>query len=313
VRVFLAGATGAIGRPLVARLLAAGHEVVGTTRDEARAATLRALGAEAVVLDAFDAPAVHAAVAAARPEVVVHQLTALPQDPTPASMKAATAANARLRRETVPTFVDAARAAGARRVVAQSISFVTRPDGHPVHDEDAPLHLDAPWQAENVGGVAALEAAVRGADGIEGVVMRYGFFYGPGTWYARDGAIATMIRKRRYPLIGTGEGRSSFVHVDDAADATLRALDAAVPGGFAIYNITDDEPARQRDWLPAAAAALGAKPPRRVPPWLARRVAGDVVVHYATTLPGNANARARAALPGWEPRSWRTGLPEVLA
>lgn len=311
MRVFLAGATGAIGRPLVARLVADGHEVVGTTRDPARVEALRAAGAEPVVLDAFDAAAVRDAVVAARPEVVVHQLTTLPQDPTPKSMAAAVDANARLRRETVPTFVDAARAAGARRVIAQSISFVTKPDGRPVHDEDAPLWADEPTQKTNVEGVLALEAAVRGATDVEGVVMRYGFFYGPGTWYAADGAMATMIRKRRYPIIGSGEGRSSFVHVDDAVDATVRALDATVPSG--TYNITDDEPARARDWLPAAAAALGAKPPRRVPAWLARRVAGPVVVHYATTLPGNANGRFRAAAPGWAPRPWRDGFAEVLA
>ena len=311
MRVFLAGATGAIGRPLADRLLAAGHEVVGTTRDEARASVLARRGVEPVVLDAFDAPAVHAAVAAARPEVVIHQLTTLPQDPTPKSMAAATEANARLRRETVPTSVDAARAAGARRVIVQSISFVTRPDGRPVHDEDAPLDLDTPWQATNVGGVAALEAAVREASGdLEGVVMRYGFFYGPGTWYAPDGALTTMIRKRRYPIVGSGEGRSSFVHVDDAVDATVRALEAGVPSG--TYNITDDEPARAADWIPEAARAMGAKPPRHVPAWLARRVAGDVVVHYGTTLPGNANARARAAMPGWAPRPWRQGFAEVL-
>jgi nucleoside-diphosphate-sugar epimerase len=311
VRVFLAGATGAIGRPLVARLLADGHEVVGTTRDPARAEALRAQGVEAVVLDAFDAAAVRAAVAAARPEVVVHQLTTLPQDPTPKSMAAAVEANARLRRETVPTFVDAARAAGARRVIAQSISFLTKPDGRPVHDEDAPLWAEEPSQKANVEGVLALEAAVRGAADIEGVVMRYGFFYGPGTWYAPDGAMATMIRKRRYPIIGSGEGRSSFVHVDDAVDATVRALDASVPDG--TYNITDDEPARARDWLPVAAGALGARAPRHVPVWLARRLAGPVVVHYATTLPGNGNARFRAAAPGWSPRSWREGFAEVLA
>jgi nucleoside-diphosphate-sugar epimerase len=308
--VFLAGATGAIGRPLVARLLADGHEVVGTTRDPARADALRARGVEPVVLDAYDAGAVRAAVVAARPEAVVHQLTSLPDDPR--QMMGAVAENARLRRETVPTFVDAARAAGARRVIAQSISFVTKPDGRPVHDEDAPLYHGAPGQEANIEGVAALEAAVAAAgDDLEGVVMRYGFFYGPGTWYDRDGAMATMIRKRRFPIVGSGEGRSSFVHVDDAVDATVRALDASVLPG--TYNITDDEPARARDWIPAAAAALGAKPPRRAPALVAGRLAGPVLVHYHTTLPGNSNAKARAAMPGWAPRSWRDGFPEVLA
>jgi nucleoside-diphosphate-sugar epimerase len=286
----------------VDRLVADGHEVVGTTRDEARARALRERGAEAVVLDAFDADAVRAAVLAAEPEVVVHQLTALPDDPK--DMAAGLELTSRLRRETVPTFVDAARAAGARRVVVQSISFVTAPDGRPIHDEDAPLaHGAAPVSA-----VAAMEAAVTGAEGIEGVVLRYGFYYGPGTWYDRDGAIAAMIRKRRYPLIGSTAGRSSFVHVDDAVDATARALSAGAPG---IYNVTSDESPRQDEWLPEAARLLGAKRPRHVPAWLARRLAGDVVVHYATTLPGNANDRARAAL-GWQPRPWREGFAEVL-
>jgi nucleoside-diphosphate-sugar epimerase len=309
VRVFVAGASGAIGRPLVARLVADGHEVVGTTRDETRARVLRGQGAEAVVLDAFDAAAVRAAVLAAAPEVVMHQLTALPQEPSPKAMAASVAQTARLRRETVPPFLDAARAAGARRAIVQSISFVTRPDGRPVHDEDAPLYRDAPSQEDNIGAVADLEAAVRAADGIEGLVLRYGFYYGPGTWYAPDGALTTMIRKRRYPLVGSGAGRSSFVHVDDAVDATVRALDRGAPG---VYNVCDDEPARADAWLPEAARLLGAKPPRHVPAWLARRVAGDVVVHYATTLPGNANARARAAFDGWAPRQWRQGFAEVL-
>jgi nucleoside-diphosphate-sugar epimerase len=308
VRVFVAGATGAIGRPLVDRLVAGGHEVIGTTRDEGRARALRERGAEAVVLDAFDAGAVHAAVRAAEPEVVVHQLTALPADADRRKVRAAGEMTARLRRETVPTFAHAARDAGARRFVAQSISFVTRPDGRPVHDEDAPLMFDPAWTRENVEAVAALEAATTGTDGLEGVVLRYGFYYGPGTWYDRDGTIATMVRKRRYPVVGTGEGRSSFVHVDDAVDATVRALDRGMPG---VYNITGDAPAAQREWLPEAARLLGAKAPHRAPAWLIGRLAGPAVVHYATTLPGNANDRARAALD-WSPRPWRDGFAEVF-
>jgi nucleoside-diphosphate-sugar epimerase len=307
MRIFLAGATGVVGRPLVDRLVAEGHAVVGTTRDPARAEALRAQGAEPVVLDAFDAASVRAAVAAARPDVVVHQVTALPAEADPKAMDAAVALTARLRRETVPTLLDAARAAGARRFVAQSISFVTRPDGRPIHDEDAPLMLEPRWTRENVEAVTALEAATTGAQDIEGVVLRYGFYYGPGTWYDRAGTIATMVRKRRYPIIGTGQGRSSFVHIDDAVDATVRALDRGGPG---TYNITG-EPVAQRVWLPEAARLLGAKAPRRAPAWLARRLAGDAVVHYATTLPGNANDRARAALE-WQPRGWREGFAEVF-
>jgi nucleoside-diphosphate-sugar epimerase len=310
MRVFLAGATGAIGRPLVDRLLADGHEVVGTTRDPARADALRARGVEPVVVDAYDAEATRAAVVAARPEVVIHQLTSLPRDPR--QMAGAVAENARLRRETVPTYVEAARAAGARRIIAQSISFVTKPDGRPIHDETAPLYHGAPGQEVNIEGVAALEDAVAAAgDDLDGLVMRYGFFYGPGTWYDRDGAMGTMIAKRRFPIVGSGEGRSSFVHVDDAVDATVRALEDRVPPG--VYNITDDEPMRAKDWIPAAAEALGAKPPRRAPALVAGRLAGPVLVHYHTTLPGNSNAKARAAMPGWSPRPLRQGFVEVFA
>lgn len=311
-RIFLAGATGAIGRPLVARLLADGHTVVGTTRDAGRAAALREQGAEPVVLDAFDAEAVRRAVADAAPDVLVHQLTALPRDPTRKAMAAAGELTGRLRRETVPVFLDAARAAGARRAVVQSISFVTRPDGRTVHDEDAPLWLDAPPE---IGGLVAsvrdLEdsVAVATGEGLEGLVLRYGFFYGPGTWYAPDGAIAELVRRRRYPVIGGGDGRSSFVCVDDAVDATARAIDRGAPG---IYNVCDDDPVAQRVWLPELAALLGAKPPRRAPAWLARRIAGDTVVHYATTLPGNANGRARAALD-WTPRPRAAGFAEVFS
>ncbi|HEV7492412.1 NAD(P)-dependent oxidoreductase [Baekduia sp.] len=309
MRVFLAGAAGAVGHPLVARLLAEGHTVVGTTRDEARARTLRAQGAEAAVLDAFDAAALRAAVLAAEPEVVIHQLTALPAQADPKLMAAALALTNRLRRETVPTLLSAATEAGARRAVVQSIAFVTRPDGRPVHDEDAPLYLDAPEQfRDNVAAVRDLEAATAGAAGIEGLVLRYGFYYGPGTWYAKDGTMGELIRKRRYPIIGSGEGRMSFVHLDDAVTATVRALDHGTPG---VYNITDDTPATSREWVPEAARLLGAKAPRKVPAWLARRLAGDALVYYSTTLPGNANGRARAAL-NWAPRPWRDGFAEVF-
>jgi nucleoside-diphosphate-sugar epimerase len=310
MKVFLAGASGAIGRPLVARLLADGHDVVGTTRDEGRARVLREQGAEAVVLDALDPGALRATILAAEPEVVVHQLTALPAEADPKVMAAALALTNRLRRETVPALVEAGRDAGARRAVVQSISFVTRPDGHPVHDEDAPLWLDAPAAfADNMATVRDLEAATTQTDGIEGVVLRYGFYYGPGTWYDKDATMGTMLRKRRYPVIGSGAGRQSFVHVHDAVDATVRALDGGAPG---IYNICDDDPAAARDWVPEAARVLGAKPPRKAPAWIARRLAGDAVVHYATTLPGNSNARARAAFPEWSPRSWRQGFAEVF-
>ncbi|MDX6714144.1 MAG: hypothetical protein QOH30_702 [Baekduia sp.] len=308
MRVLVAGATGAIGRPLVDRLVADDHEVVGTTRDEARARALREQGAEAVVLDAFDADAVGAAVRAAEPEVVVHQLTALPQAPDPKAMAAAVVLTSRLRRETVPTFLAAAQEVGARRAIVQSISFVTRPDGRPVHDEDAPLD-DRPGFRDSTAAVRDMEAATLGTEGLEGVVLRYGFFYGPGTWYSSEGAMAALIRKRAYPVIGRGRGRMSFVHVDDAVQATVLALDHGGPG---LYNVTDDEPAMAKAWLPEVARLLGARRPLWAPPMVARRLAGDAVVHYATTLPGNANGRARAAF-GWAPRPWRQGFAEAFA
>lgn len=309
MRILLAGATGAIGRPLLARLLDDGHDVVATTRDAARAADLTANGATGVVLDAFDSDAVRRVVAEAQPEVVVHQLTALPQNPTPKAMRQSLDATTRLRKDTVPVFVDAARSAGARRIVVQSISFVTAPTGPDVVDEDHPLYLDAPKGFDHaVAGVRDMEAAVTGADGIEGVVLRYGFFYGPGTWYAGDGAMGEMLRRRRLPRIGNGNGRYSWIHVDDAVAVTVAALDRGAPG---VYNVCDDEPARSEEWKALAAEALGTRPGVRVPAWLLNRVGGGVLVYYDTQLRGASNARMRAAF-GVRPRPWREGLPAAL-
>jgi nucleoside-diphosphate-sugar epimerase len=308
MRVFLAGATGAVGRPLLARLLDAGHEVTATSRSAEKASALEAMGVRGVVLDAFDEGAVCVAIAEAKPEVVIHQLTALPADASPRQMKTALALTGRLREDTVPVFARAAREAGARRLIVQSIAFVTRPEGPAVLDEDAPLWVDGPSDVgAAVRPVRVMEAAVLGA-GLEGIVLRYGFFYGPGTWYSKTGTLGRMIGKRQVPLIGSGEGRQSFVHVDDAAEATVLALDRGAAG---IYNVTDDAPATQNEWLPAIAIALGAKAPHHAPAWLARLVAGDGLVYYATTLRGASNARATKAF-GWQPRPWRDGFREVF-
>jgi nucleoside-diphosphate-sugar epimerase len=301
MRVFVAGATGAIGRPLVAALLAAGHEVVGMTRSPEKAEGLRDAGAEAAVVDAFDADGVRGALDSARPEVVVNQLTDLPAAYT-TDMGELTAATNRLRREGNRVLLDAAREAGARRYVAQSIAFAYAAEGDWVKDEDAPLG----GHPEVVGGVRDLEGAVLEAPGLEGIVLRYGQLYGPGTWYAPDGSLAELVRRRRFPIVGSGEGRFSFVHVDDAAAATVAAVERGRPG---VYNVVDDEPAPLREWLPVYAAALGAKPPRRVPRFVARLVAGRAAVEAATTLRGASSARARAEL-GWTPRhpTWREGF-----
>jgi nucleoside-diphosphate-sugar epimerase len=310
VRVFLAGAAGVIGRPLVAQLLGAGHEVTGTTRREDRAVALRAAGMQAVVCDLLDRDAAAAAVRAAAPEVVIDQLTSLPRDYDIRRRDLYDATN-RVRRDGTANLLAAARAAGARRYLLQSISFLTRPAGPPVLDEDAPAWTDAPAPfGESVRILLGSEQAVTGAGDIEGLVLRYGLFYGPGTYYAADGAIAAEVRRRRFPLVGTGAGISSYIHVADAAAATVAALGHGAPG---VYNVTDDEPAALRDWLPVYARAIGARPPRRVPRWVARLLAGAFPAALATGARGAANARARAQL-AWAPMlpTWREGFASHL-
>lgn len=311
MRILVAGATGAIGRPLVPRLQEAGHEVAALARSPERAAQLRARGVTAHVCDVFDAVSVRDAIVAAAPDVLVDQLTAIPKVLDIRRYEQAFAPTNRLRAEATPHLMAAAQVAGVRRVLCQSISFVTAPEGPPVHDEDARLHLDAPRQfAAAVMAVAAMERSVLGTPGVEGVVLRYGFFYGPGTGYAPDGGTAAEIHRRRFPIVGPGTGISSFVHIDDAAGATVAALEGGAPG---IYNVCDDEPAPMREWLPAMAAALGAPRPRRLPTLIPRLLIGPHVVHFGTTLRGNANGRFKAAF-GWEPAypSWRQAFPTVL-
>jgi 2-alkyl-3-oxoalkanoate reductase len=309
MRVFVAGASGAIGRPLVPQLVAAGHEVTGTTRSEQSAGAIRAAAARAAVCDALDPEALRAAVEEAAPEVVVNQLTALPERFDPRNKEIYRATN-RLRAESTRTLVDAARAAGARRLVWQSIAFAYAPGPRPeVKDEEAPLAFDAPQPfGEGVRTIDAMERAVIEADGLEGLVLRYGWFYGPGTYFGEDGSTARDVRKRRFPVIGKGAGLFSFIHVDDAASATVAAVERGAPG---IYNIVDDEPAAMRDWLPAYAEAIGAKRPLRVPVWVARLAAGKMV-GLMSVQPGASNARAKREL-GWEPRwrSWREGFREA--
>jgi nucleoside-diphosphate-sugar epimerase len=309
MRVFVAGASGAIGRPLIRKLVAAGYEVTGMTRREERAEKMRASGATAVVCDVFDAEALSEVVAAADPEVVVHALTALP-----ARYKARSdylAPTNRIRIEGTRNLVAAARAAGARRLVAESIAFAYRPQGDWVKDEEAPLLEGAPGGSGATFAAAAdLEGQVLGAEGIEGVVLRYGWFYGPGTYYDRGGQQAEEVIRRRLPIVGEGSGTFSFLHVDDAAAATVAAIEHGAPGA---YNVVDDEPATMREWVPVYAQALGAKPPRRVPAWLARLVAGRDAAAAATGLRGASNAKAKREL-GWQPAysSWRQGFGEAL-
>jgi len=299
VRVFVAGATGAIGRPLLPRLLAAGHEVTGMTRSEERAAAVREAGARAVVCDVFDEQALGTAMAEAAPEVVVHQLTALPERFNFRDDDLYTATN-RLRGEGTRILLGAAAAAGARRMVAQSISFV--------NDNPPPEATASKFSGANAT-VLEMERAVTGSTELEGLVLRYGFFYGPGTAYGEQGSSTADVRKRRFPVIGRGEGVFSFIHVDDAADATVAAVERGAPG---VYDVVDDDPVPMRDWLPAFAAANGAKKPLRVPAWVAGLVAGKEAVGFLTRMEGASNAKARAELD-WRPRwtSWRQGFRDA--
>jgi nucleoside-diphosphate-sugar epimerase len=305
----VAGASGAIGRFLIPQLIEAGHDVVGLTRRQAKADALSAAGARGVVVDALDADALRRAVLDAAPEVVIDQLTALPRDYDLRDPHLYDA-NDEIRSKGTAALHDAAREAGARRYVLQSIAFLYAPEGDWVKREDARIWLDAPKPfGRSVQVVHANEQRITGDADVEGVVLRYGFLYGPGTYYASDGSIAAQVRKRRFPIVGKGEGRSSFVHLHDAATATVAALER----GGGVYTVVDDEPALLRDWLPAYARAIGAKRPRRVPGWLVRLAAGGAVAGMATQLRGASNEKAKAEL-GWEPAlpSWREGFATAL-
>jgi nucleoside-diphosphate-sugar epimerase len=311
MKVLVAGATGAIGRQLVPRLVANGHEVVGMTRSEAKADEVRALGAKPAVADALDPDQVAAAVAASEPEAIVHQLTALSGDLDLRNLDRTFATTNRLRTEGTDHLLSAARAAGVRRFVAQSFAgWPYARSGGPVKDEEAPLDEDPPASArETIAAIRHLERAVSEADWTEGIVLRYGGFYGPGTSAAPGGEQFEAIRKRRFPIVGGGAGVTSFIHIEDAADATVAALERGRSG---FYNIADDEPAPIHEWLPEVARRIGAKPPRRIPRWLGRLLAGEAAVVMMTELRGASNEKAKREL-GWVPKhpSWSQGIAEV--
>jgi nucleoside-diphosphate-sugar epimerase len=313
MKVFIAGATGALGRHLVARLAASGHEVVGMTRSVSKQDALRTLGATPVVADALDPDEVASAVAEARPEVIVHELTALAGSLEVRHFDRDFAATNRLRTEGTDHLLAAGRAVGVRRFVAQSFAGWTfARSGGPVKTEADPLDPSPPEaMRRTLGAIRYLEDAVIDADWTEGVVLRYGGFYGPGTSLWAGGEHVELIRKRRFPVVGGGAGVWSFIHIDDAAEATVAAVEHGRRG---IYNIVDDEPAAVAEWLPAAAAAFGAKPPRRVPRAIGRLLAGEAAAVMMTDLRGASNAKAKASL-GWQPRhaSWREGFAEVAA
>lgn len=308
MKVFLAGGSGAIGRRLVPLLVADGHDVVASTTSSAKLFELRDLGAEGVVLDVLDRNAVMTAVLRAEPDVVIHEATALANLGSFRNMDKEFALTNRLRTEGTDNLLEAARAAGARRFIAQSFTgWPNEKKGKMVKTEEDPLDADPlPRARKGMAAIRHLESAVSGAQDIEGVVLRYGGFYGPGTSLAKDGVHADAVRKRRFPIVGDGTGVWSFLHIDDAASATARAVDHGAPG---IYNIVDDDPAPVSEWLPVLAEALGAPPPRHAPVWLGKLLAGSLAVSMMTEARGSSNAKAKREL-GWQPRyrTWRDGF-----
>jgi nucleoside-diphosphate-sugar epimerase len=300
MKVLVAGATGALGKQLVPKLVARGHEVVGTTRSESKRQAIYDLGATPAVVDALDAEQVARVVAEAEPEVIVHELTALSGDFDLRHFDRTFAETNRLRTEATDHLLAAGRAVGVKRFVAQSYGAWRMPS-------EAPKAVRPTLEA-----IRYLERAVTGADWTEGVALRYGGFYGPGTSLAPEGGdMVEAVRKRKFPVVGNGAGVWSFIHIEDAAEATVAAIEHGQRG---IYNIVDDEPARVGEWLPAAASALGAPPPRHVPRWLGRMLAGEAVAVMMTEVRGSSNAKAKREL-GWEPKypSWRQGFAGVAA
>jgi nucleoside-diphosphate-sugar epimerase len=315
MKVFVAGGSGAMGRRLVPQLVAGGYEVVAMTRDEGKASWLRRVGAQPVIADALDRAAVAGVVKGSEPEVVMHQLTGLTGVKSFKNFDKEFALTNRLRTEATDYLLEAAQAAGVRRIVAQSYgNWNYERTGSAVKTEQDPFDPNPPAnQVKTLQAIRYVENAVVNADGIDGIALRYGNFYGPGTGVDLGGDIVTQVRKRTFPIVGDGAGIWSFVHMDDAAAAAIAAIEHGRPG---IYNVSDDEPAPVSEWLPDLAAAVGAKPPRHVPVWLGRLAAGDVGVSMMTQIRGTLNAKAKAEL-GWAPRyrtcheGFRNGLGDV--
>jgi nucleoside-diphosphate-sugar epimerase len=311
MRIYVAGASGVVGSRLVRRLVDEGHEVTGQTRSARSAAAVRAAGADAVAVDALDADAVGEAVARARPEIVVHELTSLSSVDIRKFERSFATTN-ELRTRGLDHLLAAARGAGARRFVAQSYAgWPFARVGGPVKDEDAPLDPDPPRQQRAaLDAIRYLEDTVTGATDLEGLVLRYGGFYGPGTSVGEGGEQIEALRRGRFPIVGDGAAVWSWIHADDAAAATAIAIERGEPG---IYHVVDDDPAPVAEWLPALAAAVGAKPPRHVPAWLARALIGEHAVAMMTESRGASNAKAKREL-GWrlEYPTWREGFVRGL-
>ncbi|MCA6118487.1 NAD(P)-dependent oxidoreductase [Bradyrhizobium sp. WSM 1738] len=313
MRILVAGATGAIGLNLVPQLIAAGHSVVGTTRTAAKAEIIRRMGAEPAIANGLDAPAIRAAVLAAKPDIIIDEMTDLGGVTDLRHFDRAFATTNRLRTQGTDFLLAAAREVGVKRFIAQSFcGWTYGRSGEPVKTEADVLDVDPPEELRRtLEAIQYLEDAVTSLAVPEGVVLRYGSFYGPDTGMLSR-AMIDQVRRRRVPLIGGGGGQWSFIHVEDAASATVAAIERGKPGE--IYNIVDDEPAPVSEWLPALATVVGARPPIRVPAWLGRLFAGEHLVSMMTEVRAGSNAKARREL-GWQPAhpSWRQGFAEVAS
>ena len=298
MKFFVAGGTGVIGRPLIAELLAKGHSIVALTRSPREAPSLVKRGIEPAIADVFDPDAVKAVLSRAQPEVVIEQLTALPKTYTPDAMRAAAPFNTRIRMEGGANVLAAARASGVRRYVRQSIAFWAVP-GPGLADEETPFAFDgSPAVATDARVVTELEHRVIDNPDIEGIVLRYGFFYGPGTWFNPDGDVARQVREQQFPIVGNGEGVWSWLHIEDAAIATVAAAERGNPG---VYLVANDQPLTVREWLPAFARWVNAPPPPQISVEEALQSRGADAVYYGTQMRGVSNAKAKREL-NFQPR-----------
>jgi 2-alkyl-3-oxoalkanoate reductase len=299
MKIFVAGATGAIGRPLISQLLKNGYDVVALTRTVEKAEALSKLGVEPAIADVFDAEAVKNAIAHAQPEVVIEQLTALPKTYTGESMSAATPLNTRIRLEGGANILAAAQATGVRRYLRQSIAFWAIP-GTGLANEETPLSLNAsPAVSADAHIVTEIERRLLQTPNLEGIALRYGFLYGSGTWFNPDGDVADQVRKQQFPIIGNGDGVWSWLHIEDAAIATVAAVEKGKSG---IYLIADDRPLEVREWLPNFARWVNAPPPPQIPIETALQIGGADAVYYGTKMRGVSNAKAKREL-NFQPRS----------
>lgn len=312
MRVFVAGGTGALGKRLLPGLVAEGHEVIALVRSAARAGMVESLGVKATIADALNQDGLAKSVENVRPDVIIHQLTAIPAVLDFRKLDEAFATTNRLRTQATDTLLAAGRRAGTRRFIAQSFcGWPFARVGGPVKSEEDPLDPHPPAAfSRTLAAIRYLEDAVRQAEGLEALALRYGFFYGPGTSISRNGSVVELVRRRRLPVVGDGKGVWSFLHIEDAARATMAAITRGAPG---VYNVVDDEPASVSVWLPALAQAVGAKPPFHVPAWLGRPLIGEGGLSMMTQIRGGSNTKARRELE-WEPiyPSWRRGFVEGL-